>query len=128
MFCLLTRFSVPPYRGASDAPAVGAGDGDEAMVGLAVGNGGAVGAMAGCRVAGGAVGLGAGVGNGIVVVGIGIGGAVGAMAGCCVADVVAGAGLAGAGNASPSSEHATAAAAIAASVRIIRNEWMIGRR
>lgn len=126
MFCLLTRFSVPPYRGASRAPAVGVGSGDAAIVGSAVDSGGAVGAMAGCCCAN-AVGMGAVVGNGIVAVGNGIvavgnGSVVGATADCAVGDAAAGAGLTGAGNASPSSEHATAAAAIATSVRIIRKE------
>ena len=119
MFCLLTRLSVPPYRGASGAPAVGAGSGDAAIVGSAVGSGGEVGAMTGCGGGSATVGLGAVVGNGVV--GVDIGGVVGAMAGCDVGDATAGARLAGAGNVSPSSEHATAAA-IAASVRIIRNE------
>ena len=126
IFCLLTRFSVPPYRGSSCPPAVGAGNGDAAIVGSAVGSGGAVGAMAGGGVGNAAVGLGAVVGNAIV--GIGIGGAVGATSGWFVGDAATGAGLAGAGNASPSSEHVTADAAIAASVRITRQEWMIGRQ
>ena len=123
MFCLLTRFSVPPYRGASRALAVGAGNGDAAIVGSAVGSGGAVGAIAGCGVAGPAVGPGAVVGNGIVAVGNG--GAVGATTGCVVGGDAAGAGLDCAGSVSPSSEHATAAAAIAASIRIIRKELAI---
>ena len=129
MFCLLTRFSVPPYRGASGAPgtpAVGMGNGDAAIVGSAVGSGGAVGAISGCDVGSAAGGLGAVVGNDVVCVGNG--GAVGATAGCGIGVAAAGAGLAGAGNASPSSEHATTAAAIAASVKIIRKDRMIGRR
>ena len=125
MFCLLTRFSVPPYRGASGAPAVGASNGDAAIVGAAVGRVGAVGAMAGWGVGNAAVGLDAGVGKGIA--GVGNGGAVGTTAGCGVGGAAAGTGLSGAGNASPSSEHATAAT-IAASISTIRNEWMLGRR
>ena len=88
-----------------------------------MGNGGAVGAMAGCGIGDVAAGLGAVVGSGIV--GVGSGGAVGATTDCDVGDAAASAGLDGASNASPSSEHATTAAAIAASVRIIRNERMI---
>ena len=85
-----------------------------------MGSGGAVGAMASCGVANDAVGLGAVVGNGVV--GVGSGGVVGATASCDVPVAVAGAGMAGVDGASPSSEHATTTAAIAASARITRNE------
>ena len=82
--------------------------------------------MAGCSVSNAAVGLGVDVGNGII--GVDIGGVVGATTDCDVGDAAASAGLACAAGASPSSEHAPANAAIAASVKIIRKEWITGRR